>query len=76
VQKLADAVLAQQAEVSESDIVSSIRDPWRRGATLEENFRRDEQPVPAWGQLIVPGSQPGTYQLAPIQDDAPSGDGE
>ena len=41
------------------------RESWRRGKTLEENFRNADGPL-AWGKLVVPGEKPGTYRFAPI----------
>ena len=47
------------------NVVACIPEPWRRGETLEENFRNAAGPL-AWGKLVVPGEKPNTYRLAPI----------
>ena len=65
VQKLVAALFARQPDVPDSEVVACIREPWRRGETLEENFRNADGAL-AWGKLVVPGQEPGAYRLAPI----------
>jgi hypothetical protein len=66
VHKLAEATAGGHPEVPDAEVVGSIREPWRHGATLAENFRSADGPVAAWGKLVVPGKKPGTYRLAPV----------
>ena len=65
VHKLATALVAGQPDLLDAEVVASIRESWRRGETLEENFRKADGPL-AWGKLVVPGEKPGTYRLATI----------
>jgi hypothetical protein len=65
VHKLATALVAGQPDVPDAEVVASVRQEWRRGETLEENFRKADGPL-AWGKLVVPGEKPGTYRLVPI----------
>ena len=66
VQKLATALIAGSPDLAEGEVFAGIRDAWRDGETLEQQFRSADGHVSAWGKAVVPGDKPGTYRLAPI----------
>jgi hypothetical protein len=62
---LAGGFIANRPDVPDGNVLRNITEVLRSGETLEQNFRNAEGPL-AWGKLVVPGQEPGTYRLAPI----------